>query len=381
MLIASIFLAQAGADNKGATMLIRPAAVRRPSATLLPELHIAELRPLVKAYGALPASDMSFATERDGRRLNVAIKQRGNGNNNLVIVMIHGVLSRGDAWRYVAGELGQDFDLWIVDLPGCGRSDKPDPDSLGPNGYSPTAMADRVLQALEQCLASRPQRPRLMLVAHSLGGMVALQMMGNPELRQRHARVLQQIESMMLVAPCDVASVNQEILKFKAIVELSGLKVAIANWLGVLIDAAAKADRNGLTTPELATRETTANLHDILTHTSDRRAAQAMLLQAVPWNFEARGPDWEEILRLESHYGNINVPCHILWGQRDETLSVAMGYKLEKQIPGAKLIVLSDCKHSPNLECPTIVASEVRNLNAAVSARRNLQVQPGVAGR
>jgi pimeloyl-ACP methyl ester carboxylesterase len=58
-----------------------------------------------------------------------------------------------------------------------------------------------------------------------------------------------------------------------------------------------------------------------------------------------------------------------------------MGYKLEKQIPGAKLIVLSDCKHSPNLECPTIVASEVRNLNAAVVARRNLQVQPGVAGR
>ena len=219
--------------EKGSTRLLIPSAVRRLSESLPPERDIPELAALAEAYASLPSTLRYHPTLRQGTLVHVAVEERGLGAGDRVIVMIHGGLSDHQAWRYVAGELGKEFDLWLVELPGCGRSDKPHPESLGPDGYSPTAMADRVLQALQKCLDSRPKPPRLVLAAHSLGGMVALRMMGDPELRQRHAAVLQQIEGMVLLAPCDVA-VHQEIPTFRDIVNLRGSTVAIGRTLGIV---------------------------------------------------------------------------------------------------------------------------------------------------
>src|SRR5258705_3300430 len=44
------------------------------------------------------------------------------------LVLIHGVFADHDAWRFVAGDLRRDFRLLLVDLPGCGHADAPDPD-------------------------------------------------------------------------------------------------------------------------------------------------------------------------------------------------------------------------------------------------------------
>jgi len=77
-----------------------------------------------------------------------------------------------------------------------------------------------------------------------------------------------------------------------------------------------------------------------------------MLPQAVPWREKEHRPDWAAIKRLEADYGNIDVPCVIVWGQCDETLPASMGYKLKDQIAGARLIVLSDTMHSIQTERP-----------------------------
>ncbi len=86
-----------------------------------------------------------------------------------MLVFIHGVLSDHLAWKYVAAELSTDYEIWLVDLPGCGASDAPRPAAIEPDGYSPTAMGERVLQAMRQCLRATDPRRQVTLVGHSLG--------------------------------------------------------------------------------------------------------------------------------------------------------------------------------------------------------------------
>jgi pimeloyl-ACP methyl ester carboxylesterase len=281
--------------------------------------------------------------------------------------MIHGILANHDSWRYLTGPLSSDFDLWIVDLPGCGDSDKPEPEALTGDGYSPGAMADRVMQAVEQCLADRNDSPHLVLVAHSLGGMIALRMTGDLELRRRHARLLQQVDGLVLFAPGDV-NVNQASQVFTTIAKLGGGKVVIGDLLGIVREATARSTMNGFASPRVATMETADQLHHILTQADERHAAQAMIKQAVPWKFRENRPDWDLIHELEKNYPNVDKPCLIVWGECDEVLPESMGYKLAAQIAGAKLVVLHDCMHSIELERPDDCVRLIRDFQATMQA-------------
>ena len=55
----------------------------------------------------------------------------------------------------------------------------------------------------------------------------------------------------------------------------------------------------------------------------------------------------------------MDVPCLILWGRRDETLPVAMGYKLMRQLPNARLEIVQRAKHSAMQEHPLLCVRRV----------------------
>ena len=137
--------------------------------------------------------------------------------------------------------------------------------------------------------------------------MTALRMMGDPDLRQRYASVLKQIDGMVLFAPCD-AALHQEIPKFTKIIKLRDYEAAIGHAFGVIDGAVAESEKAGVCQQNRATRETASKIAGILTRAEDRRAAQAMLPQAVPWREKEHRPDWAAIRRLEADYGNIDVP-------------------------------------------------------------------------
>jgi pimeloyl-ACP methyl ester carboxylesterase len=61
-----------------------------------------------------------------------------------------------------------------------------------------------------------------------------------------------------------------------------------------------------------------------------------------------------------SDYANVDVPTLIVWGENDETLSVAHGYALSRRLPDARLCVLRDAKHSIPVEHPRAAANLVR---------------------
>ena len=85
-----------------------------------------------------------------------------------------------------------------------------------------------------------------------------------------------------------------------------------------------------------------------------------MIAQALPFNLQTMRPDWERVEQLVADYQNVQVPILILWGARDETLPVSMGYKLQAQIPDAELRVIERSMHSLPLERPVVTASNIR---------------------
>ena len=305
---------------------------------------------------------LTFPTVRHNREVNLALHRVGNPHSDTVIVFIHGVLADSSTFDYVAGAMDRRFDLWLIDLPGCGSSEKPKRKQLAADGYSPTALADRVWQVIDQAIRHREQtqRParRVMLVAHSLGGTIAMRMFADPELRSRHHRARSRVNGMVLISPCDVA-VQAEIPVFRQIMELNDPKAFTAKFLGLVRQASEQATCRGYHNPQRATHESAENLCRILSEPSTRHAAQAMLRQAVPWQKEPSRPLWAEIDKLEAQYRNIDVPCLILWGKWDETLPASMGHKLKNQIRGARLEVFKRVGHSVPTEAPLMCVDSI----------------------
>ncbi len=79
------------------------------------------------------------------------------------IVLLHGLGSRVDDWIPVARALGRSHHVVLVELPGHGASEMPEPFSLA-----------RAAESLDGALARLGDEP-VVLVGHSLGGLVAFE--------------------------------------------------------------------------------------------------------------------------------------------------------------------------------------------------------------
>src|SRR5262245_15350675 len=345
--------------TKSGPLATQPAISR---STLPSEKDIPFLATLSAAFDQLPRKTTLVPTDCSNRIVQVAVHELGSGDRDSLIMLVHGVLACQRVWRFVAPELARDHDVWLVDMPGCGASDKPDPRQLESDGYGPTALADRVLQAITVRLAARgPDHPpqRITLVGHSLGGTVSLRAFAEPGLRARHSSTLARIDHLVLLAPADVA-VHAEIPVFRRIVDFTSWKAALGQAFGLVHRATEQATIKSFQMTNYATREAAAELERVFTNPASLRAARAMLAQAVPWRQKEHRPDWPAIQRLADYYVNIDVPCLIVWGKCDETLPASMGHKLKDEIPGAQFVKLPGCGHQLPGERPMEIAALIQ---------------------
>jgi pimeloyl-ACP methyl ester carboxylesterase len=340
----------------------------------MPE-RIADMDDLARAYADLPNRRGSVAgAEVAGGTVALRFRHTRAGGEWLV-VLLHGVLSDSRTWEYVAGDLGQDHSLLLLDLPGCGLSDKPHPSAAGPSGYSPTALARHVCCALRARLAEDDRERRVALVGHSLGSMVILRMLGDASLRAEFEDVLARVERAVLLSPVDFA-VEKKHPMFMKVLGLSGVKVTIADVTEVLEESTAKALRQGAVEPRRVPRVEAERMVEVLRDGPRRRAAQAMIRQAVPFT-EDEVPDWPRIRQLVADYARVDRPCLLLHGECDETFGVAVAYKLQAQLPDAWLHVLADTKHALPSEAPRRCAAEIRAFLAAGGDGRERVVDEG----
>lgn len=307
-----------------------------------------------------------IAAEGYDAPVRMMVERKGALRAERGIVMLHGLFGTRGAWRFCTGELAQGAACYVVDLPGCGDSSKPDPDAIGEAFYSAESLAGCLGATLETILA-RPDAPkRLTLVGWSFGGMVTLRLLGHPRLRERYATALDRVDRAVLASPADVA-VHKKDPTWEEVATLTGAYVALGDSLGLVERMVAQEMYEGALNPELRPSEMVDEGVAVLTDEGSRRALQAMVKQAVPWRPCGR-PDWTRIAATEEYYANVDIPCLLVWGRSDETLPVAIGYKLLHQLPQATLRVVPNCTHMIPYDAPGRFAALVTDFNASTEA-------------
>ena len=299
-----------------------------------------------------------------GPVVSVAAHEVGDGTHGRTLVMLHGAFTDHSTWRFVTGLLARDFDLILIDLPGCGDSGKPAPGKTA-EVYAPEAVAWRVMEAVRERLKARGTQltgtqPRLGFVSHSYGGLVIMRGFGHSPMAAEFGDVLGRVDRMVLMAPVDSVTHCPD-HRFASLAEASSMRIDIGLLIGEVRDRVANATLASSPPGVPPLREEADKRMEILNDEGKRRGLQGLLNAAVPWvRSSPRRPDWEKMEQIEAGYSRVEPETLIVWGRRDETLPVSVGYKLAAQLPHAALRAIDGCMHSPQIERPEECAALIR---------------------
>jgi pimeloyl-ACP methyl ester carboxylesterase len=244
------------------------------------------------------------------------------------LVLLHGLLVTHHAFRAILEPLAADRRVLALDLPGCGESDRPEPDAA--DGYSLPWLAARVQEALGALGVGQCD-----LLAHSFGGAVAIELATS---------VPACVRRLVLVDP----------VIFPLELPLEG-RMAVLPRLGPLLwkQLYRRAELRRylarvFSTPELLDERAVDVYWDRLGRGGGREAAHAMLLQMTRLD-----PTGERLARVEA-------PTLVVWGDRDTLMPVETGERLVRLLPRATLRVVEGCGHAVPEERPDALLELVR---------------------
>ena len=239
------------------------------------------------------------------------------------LIFFHGFSDSADTWRATMANLGRiDRRAVAVDLPGFGKASELKPGKVLP-------QLDRFGEAVVHYAA--PEGGAV-VVGNSLGGCVALRLAEREEL---------ELAGAVPVAP-------------------AGLDMA--RWLRII--EAHPIVRTLLTSPvplpEWALRRAVAEVYRrIVFHKPGSVDAKAIdsftshfAEQRTVARYLATGrslmPELKDPFRLE----RITCPMLIVWGENDAMVYPKGAQRVLDAVPAARLELLDDCGHCPQVECP-----------------------------
>lgn len=201
------------------------------------------------------------------------------------LVLLHGHGVAGSIWLPVLPFLAQYYQVFVVDLPGHGRSD-----FIG--NWRLRDVAPLLIRWLQQMKLSP-----VVIIGHSMGGAVAIHLTASaPELVNR--LILVNAAGLPLHAPLPTMAAR-----------------AIGSFL---------QPQRGFYPPEV--------LRDHLLTPSH------LLWQSGQELVESD---------FRAELASISLPTLIIWGERDVLLPITLGYELHAALPHARLVAMPQCGHSP----------------------------------
>jgi pimeloyl-ACP methyl ester carboxylesterase len=228
------------------------------------------------------------------------------------VVLLHGFASSLDTWKRVAPELSSKHRVLALDLKGFGWTDRPAGD------YSPRAQAELVLALMNQRGIDRAA-----VVGHSWGASIALEMaLAHPERVSRLALYSAWAYEEQLPTSFHWARSQGvgELLFELFYKQRPGDKMALAFY-----------------DPDNVSEQLVSDVEAAL----ERPGTTAAALAAV------RGQRYELVQR---RYPEIAQPTLLLWGREDRVTPLAVGERLVRDLPNAKLVVYPRCGHFPMIE-------------------------------
>ena len=274
-------------------------------------------------------------TEHDSTVGGVKIHWLEAGSGDEPFLLIHGFGSSVAKWLDVLPLLGAERRAIALDLPGFGASDAPS----GP--YSPAWLAGAVLAFCDEIGVARA-----IWVGNSLGGLTAI-----------HAAATKP-ERVAALIGVDAALPTESVGRPSARV-LAGFVAPALPVAGELIyrryfsrppDVIVQEglERN-CADPERISEATRAALIADAASRLDRPEHARAVVRAnrqMLWALSARR---EQTWRIVE---SIRVPTLFIWGERDRLVSVDAGEQAVRRLPGSELVVIEDCGHNPQMECP-----------------------------
>lgn len=242
------------------------------------------------------------------------------GDKGTVVVLIHGLGVSADIWIHNVEPLAKRHRVYVPDLIGFGRSDKPGP-SFSPLDYS--RFLDDFMNTLNIDRAS--------LVGQSLGGGIAL---------QYTLQFPQKVSKLVLVGS---AGLGKEVIWTLRVMSLPlvGELFSYPSRKGVEL-AFKWAVRNRA----LITKDFVELYYNLFSQPGFRKFFLRILRLIV----NIRGAREETLVPIMNNLHKITQPVLIIWGEKDRVLPLKHGYLAKEKLPNARLKIMEGCGHIPFFE-------------------------------
>ena len=253
----------------------------------------------------------------------IRTRYRHAGEAGSPVVLIHGLGASAEIWSANIGALAKRHRVYVPDLPGFGRTEKPEWMDYSPGAYS------RFLLDFMTALGIG----RAALVGHSLGGGVALRaILDDPGRVDRLILLSSAGIGREVSLPLRIASLPF----FDRIFFKPPLPVFTRFLHRLVFDPAA------------ITADFARLYYEMFFQPSSVRAFTGILRTIAT----LRGARPGILEPIRAGLGTITAPTLILWGRQDRILPVSQALDAAGRIPGARLHVFERCGHMPNVEVP-----------------------------
>lgn len=276
------------------------------------------LTPYAELVAGLPPAGF---VEVAGQR--VWVEDHGSGP---AVVMLHGFGASSYSWRAVDEELAKDFRVLALDLSGFGFTERP----RGKEPYTRDGQGALVLGVMDALGVESAH-----LVGHSYGGAVAMALaVEHPE----------RFESLILV---DAAGPEYPEARRSWV---AGIRPLTALWVRLVALRRSRTER-GLLDSVADDRVVTPELVD--------EYWRRLKIEGAPrafWGLTAPVEDEGPEIDL----AEIGLRTLVVWGCRDELITVEAGLAHAARIPDATVFTLADTGHLPMEEHPRELAARMR---------------------
>ena len=283
------------------------------------------LIPVPPLAGTVPPQQLADSDSRffDINGLQVHYKMAGQGEPTLIL--LHGFAASVFSWRELMGPLSEIGTVIAFDRPASGLTERPLPGEwVGESPYSAEYQVELTVGLLHELSVEQA-----ILVGNSAGGTIAL---------LTALTYPQRVQALVLVDPAVYAHGSSlGFVRFLAntpqMQRIGPLLVRRIRGWGM--DFARSA------------------WHDPSKITAEVWEGYLKPLQAENWD---RGL-WEVLRASQSHdlperLADIQSPCLVITGDDDRIVPMEQSIRLADELPDAELVVIPDCGHIPQEECP-----------------------------
>ena len=251
-------------------------------------------------------------------RVSIAYTDRGSGPP---VLFVHGFASFSYTWMKMISHLPQKFRFVTIDLKGYGHSEKKCDAYLAP--YDQAVILSAFIRRMDL--------RDVILVGHSMGGVISLISMINEKVRSR-------INKLVLLDSAGVFQKLPDFIDDLTATSASNPLIRLANedLMAALVLQEAFHDENKIS------RETVKEYGNVL---RQPKAKECLIASAKQISIANE----KKFLHL---IGKINIPVLIIWGKEDRIIGVEDAYLFQKELLDAQLHIIPDCGHFPHEEMP-----------------------------